>query len=387
MGGIFISYRRHDSAGWTGRLSERMENCFGQEQIFMDIEKIEAGTDFIEAIESAIGSCGVLLAIIGPGWLTSADAEGHRRLDKPDDFIRLEVASALGRGIKVIPVLVGGAAMPAPSDLPDDLKPLTRRQAHELSDNRWDYDTEQLENIIEKSGVKRKHQIKPDPHLPETPLKISRKAISSLAVSALTGASLASENNVDMDTKIGLLAMGLAALGLGVFAFFDIKLHKAKGRTLSIIAMSIAGLILLLSIGLISTPAPDQQKSSPPQPETNQQPPATIPTVPPPVANNLQPSQTTITGVWGGSDGMIYTIQQQGNLIAIVGGYPNQPLTVSATGTLNDSNLELDFIRTTDNTGGKARLNLSANGLILKGIYQNMVTGEKGELLLNRSQR
>lgn len=156
MGGIFVNYQQHDSAVWAKKLYKHLKQCFDRDQIFMDIE-IEPGTDFVEYIESAVGSCNILLAIIGPGWLTSV----KRNLNNPEGSNRHEIATALNRNIIVIPVLVGGAVMPDSSELPDDLKPLTRCQANELSDNRWEYDTEQLVKIIEKTGSKRRIEMEP----------------------------------------------------------------------------------------------------------------------------------------------------------------------------------------------------------------------------------
>ena len=150
MAGIFISYRRDDSAGYTGRLLDDMKVAFGQEQIFRDIEAIEAGADFYETIDTAVASCSVLLAIVGPRWLSAANAKGQRRLDDANDFVRIEIAAALKRNIKVIPVLVDGATMPAMDELPDDLKALARRNALEMTDRRWDYDVKTLFGALDK---------------------------------------------------------------------------------------------------------------------------------------------------------------------------------------------------------------------------------------------
>jgi len=106
MPGIFISYRREDTAGHAGRLFDRLTQHFGKGRIFMDVSDIEPGTDFVEAIDKAVGSCDILIVVIGREWLTCADPGGHRRLDDPNDFIRLEAATALKRNIRVIPVLV-----------------------------------------------------------------------------------------------------------------------------------------------------------------------------------------------------------------------------------------------------------------------------------------
>jgi len=89
--------------------------------VFIDVASIEPGVDFAEVITRAVGSCDVLLAVIGPGWLTAPDEAGQRRLDDPDDLVRLEVEAALARDVRVIPVLVEDATMPRRKDLPEDL--------------------------------------------------------------------------------------------------------------------------------------------------------------------------------------------------------------------------------------------------------------------------
>jgi hypothetical protein len=150
MSRIFISYRRDDSLGWAGRLADTLKISFGADQIFMDIATIEPGLDFAEAIETGVSSCDVVLVVIGPRWLTVKDEEGQRRLDDLGDYVRMEIATALQRNIRVIPVLVGGVSMPNTAALPDDLKMLARRQAHELSDQRWDYDSKELISILER---------------------------------------------------------------------------------------------------------------------------------------------------------------------------------------------------------------------------------------------
>ena len=144
MDGIFISYRRDDSAGYAGRLYDRLAAHFGAGRVFMDVEGIEPGTDFVTAIENAVGSCRVLIVVIGDEWLNTSDAAGRRRLDDPNDFIRLETAIALKRNIRVVPVLVGGALMPRAEDLPEELRPLARRQAIEVSHKQWEASTAEL---------------------------------------------------------------------------------------------------------------------------------------------------------------------------------------------------------------------------------------------------
>ena len=146
---IFISYRREDSAGHAGRLFDRLRERFGRDRVFLDVVGIQAGVDFVETIDKAVGSCDVLLAVIGREWLSCADKHGRRRLDDPNDFIRAEISAALKRNVRVVPVLVENAEMPPTDELPEELKRLTRRQAVELRDSRWDADVEDLIAVLE----------------------------------------------------------------------------------------------------------------------------------------------------------------------------------------------------------------------------------------------
>lgn len=134
MPNIFINYRRSDSSGYAGRLLDHLTNHFDQDSVFMDVKGISPGDDLMTVIEKAIGDCQVLLAVIGPQWLSVANNDGKRRLDDSQDYVRLEIATALKRNILVIPVLVGGAAMPTNSDLPSDLQGLTKRLAVTVDD-------------------------------------------------------------------------------------------------------------------------------------------------------------------------------------------------------------------------------------------------------------
>jgi flagellar biosynthesis GTPase FlhF len=147
-GQIFISYRRDDSSAWAGRLSDRLSSHFPSNQIFMDVDTIEPGIDFVEAIEESVGSCDVLIAVIGTRWLNSSNPAGKRRLEIPEDSVRVEISTALKRGIRVIPVLVEGATMPEAADLPDELKALVRRNALKLSHDRFRTESELLASTV-----------------------------------------------------------------------------------------------------------------------------------------------------------------------------------------------------------------------------------------------
>jgi TIR domain/PASTA domain len=149
MNGIFISYRRDDAPGYAGRLYDRLAAHFGADHVFMDVQGIEPGVDFVDAIEHALASCKIVIVLIGKDWL-AADNTGRRRLDDPSDFVRIETATALARGIRVVPVLVEGAEMPRGDSLPTELVPLVRRQAVELSHKQWDATSAELIRTLEK---------------------------------------------------------------------------------------------------------------------------------------------------------------------------------------------------------------------------------------------
>jgi TIR domain len=124
---IFISYRRDDSAGHAGRIHDRLEREFGRNMVFMDVDKIPLGENFLKVLREEVGKCSVLLAIIGPGWLDARDGDGLRRLDDPNDFVRAEIAAALDRDIPVIPILLDGMRIPRADQLPEDLQELPLR--------------------------------------------------------------------------------------------------------------------------------------------------------------------------------------------------------------------------------------------------------------------
>lgn len=164
MSMIFVSYRRADSPGHAGRIWDHITERFGQDAVFRDIDKIEYGVDFVEAIQSAVESCTVLIVVIGPHWIGITDNAGKRRLDNPEDFIRLEVATALSRRVRVIPVLVEGARMPTVEELPEDMKGLARRQALEVTEKRFQTEMEDLIGAIQSVLGGRK--MKPEPARP-----------------------------------------------------------------------------------------------------------------------------------------------------------------------------------------------------------------------------
>jgi hypothetical protein len=138
--GVFISYRREDTAAYTGRLYDSLSNHLDKDRVFRDLDTIHGGVDFVAEMIKAIDSAQAMIVVIGPQWLTIARGDGPPRIEDPSDFVYQEVALGLQRGIRVIPVLVGGATMPSEDDLPDDLEKLAGLNKREISDSRWAHD-------------------------------------------------------------------------------------------------------------------------------------------------------------------------------------------------------------------------------------------------------
>jgi hypothetical protein len=171
MSGVFISYRREDSGGYAGRLFDILTMHYGRENTFMDLDAIRGGDNFVSVIEEKIGQCDVLLAVIGERWLTITGSDGTRRLDDTGDFVRLEIAKALERGVRVIPVLVSKATMPGQESLPEDLRPLSLREAIDIRDEHFRDDADRLIDLLNKV----------DPHLGKRPWKAKSKLFPAIA--------------------------------------------------------------------------------------------------------------------------------------------------------------------------------------------------------------
>jgi len=173
MGGIFLSYRHEDSGGYAvAAMYDRLTQDFGADRIFRDIDTIDLGLDFVEEIERAVSACNVLIAVIGREWLTTVDQQGKRRLENPDDWVRLEIETALNRNVRVIPALVDGALMPHADELPESLKKFARRQGVEISQSRFRADMDRLihslEKVVEKEGPKDTKTASHQESIPET---------------------------------------------------------------------------------------------------------------------------------------------------------------------------------------------------------------------------
>jgi hypothetical protein len=149
---IFLSYRREDAAGYAGRLRESLEERFGEGRVFRDVDTLEPGQDFVQAIEQRVAQCTAFLALVGHEWLETTDSSGRLRLQQPDDYVRREIAAALARpDLPVIPVLVEGVSMPPSTDLPEDIRGLARRHAVSLRDETWAHDVDRLASAIKRA--------------------------------------------------------------------------------------------------------------------------------------------------------------------------------------------------------------------------------------------
>jgi hypothetical protein len=287
---VFISYRVQDTSGETGRLVDALKNHFEEDQVFMDIDKIEPGVDFTEVISRSLDICDVMLAIIGPNW-QGRDSNGLSRIKKPDDWVRLELSTALKRNIRVVPVLVDGATLPDVSELPEDLEGLSRRQTYEISNKRWRYDTEQLISFLQNSiGVKPKRQA---PNTQPRPLP---------------PAPSGSKSGIPVWLKIVI----------GIFAFVG----------------------LLGIIGIISeaskekSPDQVQPQSFSGTGNSNIQP-----------ASNNNSSASTVTGIdvtgnWLDPDGGIVHLQQSGNKLTVQI-FHNNEQTGTGSGYIENGNVEM----------------------------------------------
>jgi hypothetical protein len=150
-GKIFINYRRGDDPQAAGRLFDRLQDIFEPQQLFLDVDNIAPGLDFMRVLDERVAECDVVLAVIGKGWIDARDAAGARRLDDPDDFVRIEITSALNQGKRVIPVLIGDTPMPHQEQLPEALRPLARRNAVRLTHERFRADTQGLVKALEQA--------------------------------------------------------------------------------------------------------------------------------------------------------------------------------------------------------------------------------------------
>lgn len=318
--GIYISYRRDDTRHAAGRLADDLAPHFGAGNIFRDIEAIDPGVDCVRALEQALKPCVVMLVLIGPQWMAAQDAQGRRRLDSEADAIRVEVAEAMRRGIRVIPLLVDGVALPAAESLPADLRALGGRQALQLSDSRWRNDVQRLlETLAQVPGLR--------------PLTVAAARSSDAPPAASAGAGSVSRpskagNPVWIGIAIGVLGM------LGAAAYFG----ELGGVGEPVAPSSSAAFDQPLQRQ--PQPAADDRQLNAPA-ERTMEPRADQPVQQvPPAATAEAAAVPSLAGDWRGDNGMSYTVAQSGTQFAIVS-YRNGAEVGRGQGSLSGTTLQV----------------------------------------------
>jgi hypothetical protein len=196
---VFISYRRDDSAGHAGRIHDRLRRHLGRKLLFMDVDSIPLGVDFSKVLRNEVEKCEVLLALIGPQWLDARDDQGERRLEDPNDFLRFEIATALERDIRVIPVLLDGAGLPDADQLPENLRTLALRNGLAVRHASFHDDMERLIG-----------QLKGAPILPRYPILLH--AAAELGLALVTGAfGMVASAAIVIAAAVFYATLGLAA--------------------------------------------------------------------------------------------------------------------------------------------------------------------------------
>jgi hypothetical protein len=295
--GIFVSYRRDDTRHVAGRLADDLAPHFGAGNIFRDIEAIDPGVDFVLALEQALKSCMVMLVLIGPQWIDVRDAQGRRRLDSEHDWIRTEIGEALRRGIRVIPILVETALLPAEDSLPPDLRALIRRQALELSDSRWRGDVQRLvETLAKVPGLRR--------------LTMADSAAAATASAPPPKPAKSGKGQLWLGIALGVLGL------LGVAAYLG---ERGAGDEPGFEP----------SNGASDSPPPNRV------PDEQVVAPEPLPDTPAPVS-----SVPALAGNWQGDNGMSYTVMQSGMQIAIVS-YQNGAEVGRGQGLLQGTTLDV----------------------------------------------
>ena len=342
MKNIFISYRREDSEGFARGLFQSLVGAFGPDHVFMDVEDIGLGADFVDAIDKSLASCGALLVLIGPQWAACTDAGGNRRLEDPMDFVRMEVINALERGVRVIPVLVKGAKMPASDQLPEALQPVTRRQALELRHERWNQDVDHLVSALAMElGLTRKDRLQ-EPVAPPAPPPPSKKS-----------------------TGRGKLLGGLAGAAVVIIALFvyvvlpkgDLPPAPQEEARRAIDSEEEAK--------KVRAELPDEVKPATPAPP---KPSPSAPVGKPPL---------NLTGMWVDADGINVQISRQGNNLVSQAYNPVDGMVIQAVWQVQGRKVAFNWATNMGNQGvGEGTV--SADGNTIDYRYVDHYSGEQG---------
>jgi TIR domain len=207
---IFLNYRRDDSSGYALSLYHNLADHFGADQVFMDIDTIAPGENFVARIEETMSTCDVVVALIGRDWLTASDASGNRRLDDPGDFVRLELESAIEREVPLVPTLVHRAQIPQANELPEPLRPLVLRQGIELHDSTWRTDVARLIRVFERLAAP------PEAAAPQT----QADTATNDAIGASPQPTRADDIAVTLGSRLARLSRAEQVVGAATFFVF-----------------------------------------------------------------------------------------------------------------------------------------------------------------------
>jgi hypothetical protein len=273
MAGVFISYRRNDSDVAAGRLADNLMEIFGRDAIFRDLDTLEAGENYINALDHALDSCVALIALIGPHWSNITDDAGHRRLENPADWVRIEIRRALERDIRVIPVLIS-AVMPQETEVPADLKSLLQRQALDLSDRHWRQDVELLAQALERVPGIAKRVVPAEPSKTSFLSKNWVQLVLGFSVSVVAGLvpylgkfiPMFAPLQVILPEAVQPIAIPLSAAAMGIVAVLiqwqgTQKLQSAQvkalfRRTLLVCAIALVALAAIETIAVVRVDVP-----------------------------------------------------------------------------------------------------------------------------------
>ncbi len=352
MPGIFINYRREDSEGYAITLQDRLAKHFGEKQLFMDVDNIEPGIDFMAAIEKSLSSCEVVLVLIGARWLDATDHQGNRRLDNPHDPLRIEIETALNSNARVIPVLLHSTTMPGNDKLPETLAPLTRRHAIEISSSRRDYDLERLISTLEKI-----------PGLVPMASNSDTTAKPAAASETVTAPSAPRSNAV----KHGIVGAGVTLLLLVTLALFDSEETPVLNPDLD------PGPTPSASLPENNAIANVNKVQSPLQAAT-------------PIQNVVQPqiANVNLSGTWFDDGGTRFEATQKGNKFIAAGFNIFGMATKQIHGTVQGNTLTFTLQDGFVETGGSGTLNADGEHLDYTLTQGNF--SESGQLHLNHTR-
>lgn len=363
MAGIFLSYRRSGTSTTTYRLVDELRTAFGAEHLFLDVESIDPGIPFGEAIQESLRKSSIALIMIGPEWATMAGETKQPRIQAPDDWVRQEVKAALQSSSRVIPVLVQGAHMPEAHQLPDDIKALADLNAFTIlpTQTHWSFDVNRLIEKICVADPKLSRVSETNPpignHTPAPNIHISYKVISGLAIGALILLTIISEGLEGSDEAVGAIVLLLVAAGLCIAGLLDILKKIVSGMKWAITGLIVCSLALLGSCSALlenmfwddgydvdySQPSTDLNIDGSSFSESN---------------------QANLTGLWVSLEGIRIQITHTGNQFSFIE-YNGQGAQVGrGQGTVGNGSLQFQYYN--DFTG------LNAQGSAV--IIDNMLT-------------